>query len=180
MRLLVDKITDISSAYTLSLPADELNCQLSQSQEESIGIFVGAALIEYTLARIDRRLLLDGELSADLSLQCARCLTPLTEQVKDSFSLALNIIAEEVRVEEEIELSEDLINSISVVAGEVDLSPVLLEQVLLSLPMHSLCREDCSGLCPTCGVDLNKKECTCEARPFNNRFGKLKGLKLDP
>ena len=180
MRLLVEKITDIGRDYTLTLAAADLNCLLGQAPGDFGGLFAGDVRIDYRLSRVGRRLLLDGGLSADLSLQCGRCLNAHTGELKESFSVALSIVDQEDSFVEELELDDEQINSISLVDGEVDLLPVLMEQLLLSLPTHSLCREDCAGLCPYCGTDLNTAKCDCEPRHFNNRFGKLKDLKLDP
>jgi len=163
-----------------NLSADELNRQLFQPQDGSLVSFVSEVVINYQLSRVDRRLLIDGELSTNMAMQCARCLIAITEPLTESFSVAFNIVDTLDSAEEELELDEEQINSISLVDGEVDLLPILVEQVLLSLPVHSLCRENCEGLCPYCGVDLNKSKCVCEPRHFNNRFGKLKDFKLTP
>jgi uncharacterized protein len=180
VRLSVEKITDVGRACRVSFTADELNRQLSQTQDALPAPFAGDALIDYRLSRVEQRLLLDGEITADLSLQCGRCLTALAERLDESFSIALNIVKEEGPVSEEMELDDEQINSIFLVDGEVDLLPVLQEQLLMSLPMHALCSENCSGLCPYCGANLNISKCSCEPKHFNNRFGKLKDLKLDP
>lgn len=59
----------------------------------------------------------------------------------------------------------------------VDLEPLLREQFVLSIPYAPLCREDCKGLCPQCGVDRNLESCACE-KPIDPRLAALKGLKL--
>lgn len=176
MRLSVEKITDISTAYTVSLTADELNCQLGL--DEASGRFVGEARVDYRLARVERRLLIEGSVHAELSLQCGRCLKTFVDAFQEPFSLALNLVDDEADTADELELDEERINSITMVAGEVDLLPVLYEQFTMLLPGHALCREDCAGICPYCGIDLNTASCDCEPPPFNNRFGKLKDLKL--
>ncbi len=123
---------------------------------------------------------MNGEITADLVLQCGRCLDGLLERLDESFSVALSIVDEENSLEEELELDEERINSITLIDDEVDLLPILLEHVFMALPTHSLCSENCPGLCPYCGADLNIVSCTCEPRHFNNRFGKLKDLKIYP
>ncbi len=180
MRLLVEKITDISKSYMLSLTVEELNSQLKLTQAATTDLFASDALINYRLSRVKGRLLLDGDLSADLSLQCGRCLTGIGGRLNETFSVALNIVDSDEILEEELELDDDQINTIVQVEGKIELLPILTEQLFMSLPIHNLCREDCSGLCPSCGIDLNKNKCTCEPKVFNNRFGKLKDLKLDP
>jgi uncharacterized protein len=59
----------------------------------------------------------------------------------------------------------------------VDLEPLLREQFVLAVPYAPLCREDCKGLCPQCGVDRNAEACGCE-KPIDPRLLALKGLKL--
>jgi len=59
----------------------------------------------------------------------------------------------------------------------VDLEPVIREQLVLAVPYAPLCREDCKGLCPQCGVDRNVGTCACE-KPLDPRFAALRGLKL--
>jgi uncharacterized protein len=68
---------------------------------------------------------------------------------------------------------------LSVYQGEeVDLSPLIREQVLLALVDRPLCREDCRGLCPRCGVNLNERECGCVAETPAPRLAVLRTLKV--
>lgn len=61
----------------------------------------------------------------------------------------------------------------------IDLDPVIREQVLLALPVTVLCREDCKGLCPTCGQDLNEQDCGHgKEKEVDVRLAKLKDIKL--
>jgi uncharacterized protein len=52
----------------------------------------------------------------------------------------------------------------------VDLTPMLREQIILAAPMQPLCQEDCAGLCPTCGQNLNDRRCDCEPETIKNPF----------
>ena len=61
----------------------------------------------------------------------------------------------------------------------VDLTEPVREAVILAQPMNPLCREDCKGLCPQCGIDRNTGTCSCEP-PIDPRLAALKGLKLPP
>jgi uncharacterized protein len=60
--------------------------------------------------------------------------------------------------------------------GGLALEDVLREQVLLSLPVRTLCREDCKGLCPRCGQNLNSETCTCDTIPVDPRWAVLSDL----
>jgi len=57
------------------------------------------------------------------------------------------------------------------------LEDVLREQVLLSLPVRTLCKPDCKGLCPRCGQNRNSQECSCDVGPSDPRWEALAGLR---
>jgi uncharacterized protein len=61
---------------------------------------------------------------------------------------------------------------------EVDLSPLIREQVLLALPTRPLCEDDCRGLCPHCGVNLNRTTCECRVENLDPRLEAIRSLKL--
>jgi uncharacterized metal-binding protein YceD (DUF177 family) len=60
--------------------------------------------------------------------------------------------------------------------GWLDLRQPLREQILLTLPMHPLCRPDCKGLCSTCGHNLNEGPCNCSTEEIDPRLADLKKL----
>ncbi len=60
---------------------------------------------------------------------------------------------------------------------EMDLAPLIHDAVFLELPLAPLCREDCQGLCPYCGIDRNDASCTCEV-PTDPRWATLDGLRF--
>jgi uncharacterized protein len=60
---------------------------------------------------------------------------------------------------------------------EVDLRPLLIEQIQLNVPMKPLCRPDCAGICPTCGANLNAGSCGCATEEVDPRWKALEALK---
>ena len=60
---------------------------------------------------------------------------------------------------------------------EIDLDPILREQVVLALPGYPLCKESCKGLCSSCGANLNERECGCERRVPDPRWAGLEKFK---
>ena len=60
----------------------------------------------------------------------------------------------------------------------VDLTPEIRESILLEIPQKPLCRDDCKGLCPVCGIDHNKQTCNCENETIDMRWSGLDKLKL--
>ena len=80
---------------------------------------------------------------------------------------------------EEIELSLRDMELIPFTGDEIDPTPELAQELILALPQAVLCRDDCAGLCPVCGGDLNVTSCNCEAPLFHEGLARLKGLKID-
>jgi uncharacterized protein len=58
----------------------------------------------------------------------------------------------------------------------LDVDEIVKEQILLAVPTRMLCREDCKGICPQCGVDKNTGECNCETKEIDPRWAALKNL----
>ena len=116
-----------------------------------------------------------GDISAELSLECDRCLKPLSIPVSNAFRVEY-VTPEVYQAGEGAELlDEDL--SLSVFDGAVlDIDELVREQLLLALPAQVLCREDCKGLCPVCGGDRNLKDCSCQETEIDPRWAGLKEI----
>lgn len=102
---------------------------------------------------------------------CARCL----EDVSGSFSFDVERTV--VPPEMTKGLTEDRIDELVVVEdGFLDIDDLLLEVLELSFPFRFLCREDCRGLCPTCGKNLNGGDCGCRKKEIDPRWEPLRRL----
>lgn len=119
---------------------------------------------------------LRGRLAAGLELQCARCLEPVQQDVSREFELLYRPLGADAGRDE-----------LSVTAAEAEigyyqgdgilLEDVLREQVLLALPLKITCREDCKGLCPHCGKNLNQQLCSCSTELEDPRWAALKEIR---
>ncbi len=115
---------------------------------------------------------LAGRLATRVEQACARCLEPVAQEVSASFDLVYRPVSAISR-EEELSLSgEDLELGFYVGQGFF-LADALAEQVHLALPMKVLCREECRGLCPHCGLNLNRERCRCSVRSVDPRLAPL-------
>ena len=125
---------------------------------------------------IKREIHLVGDLSTEVEVACARCLEPARQQVALAFDLCYQPMRNIAR-SEDIEIRPaDL--GIAFYEGQgLHLEDVLKEQVLLSLPMRTLCRPDCAGLCPRCGQNRNLEPCQCPPAPTDIRWEALAKLK---
>jgi uncharacterized protein len=121
-----------------------------------------------------------GPLAGTIAPECGRCLEPYSlpvDQELDLFYLPRNDQQPDEQ-EEEVELSDRDVVVGYYDGGRLDLAEVVREQLFLSLPLRRLCREDCRGLCPTCGKNLNAVDCGCPPleEPEDPRLSSLRRL----
>lgn len=124
------------------------------------------------LLRTQRGVLVRGKLQAELELTCSRCLS--------SFDYPLNISFEEEYIQT-IDVNSGLPLQSSGEPGSftidehhvINLSEAIRQYTLLAVPMKPLCHEDCAGLCPTCGRNLNLGDCGCPVQTVDPRWSKL-------
>lgn len=107
--------------------------------------------------------------------QCIRCLAPAKAPVEVDFSDEFHSIVEVSTGASLPKPDEDDPFFISE-SHLLDLGEALREYALIAMPMQPLCREDCQGLCPTCGADRNNGSCDCAEDTDDDRFAVLKKL----
>ncbi|HEY0794642.1 MAG TPA: DUF177 domain-containing protein [Acidisarcina sp.] len=113
---------------------------------------------------------------ARFQVECARCVEPVEQALGGNFDLLYRPVrADGDASENSITTSETEIGYYQ--EGGLVLEDVLREQVLLTLPPRTLCREDCKGLCPQCGQDLNMKACNCDGTTSDPRWTALADLR---
>lgn len=101
------------------------------------------------------RFYFSGHMSGRVETQCRRCLGPATLDVNEELHL---LFAEEGQPEAD----EPDVYPLAARVNTLDLRPAIREHWVLAAPAFALCREDCKGLCPRCGADLNAGACSCE------------------
>ena len=100
---------------------------------------------------------IQGVIHYTLRLTCARCLEEFDKNVDEKIHLLLRKGKE--RILKEKELTDEDIDTVYIMGDAFDLSPEIRDMILLSIPIKPLCKEDCKGLCPVCGKNLNKGPC---------------------
>ncbi len=116
-----------------------------------------------------------GFLRTRLEVSCARCLESVGQPVQREFDLLYRPQGADAG-QDELAVN-DAESEVGYYTGDgLLLEDVLREQLLLAVPMKTVCREDCKGLCPQCGKNLNLGACSCR-RPQDPRWEALKGLK---
>jgi uncharacterized protein len=126
--------------------------------------------------RVVKDIRLRGKLSVELELQCARCLEPVERKIARDFELLYRPLGADAG-RDELSVT-DAEAEIGYYQGEgILLEDVLREQVLLALPLKVTCREDCKGLCPHCGKNLNQEQCFCAEPLEDPRWAALKDIR---
>lgn len=128
---------------------------------------------KFSLKKVGTTVYLEGEIGAEVELGCSRCGEKYRTTVKSAFEMDMNPI-ESAPAAEERELKAGDLEVEFFKDGIIDLLDVIREQILLQVPMKPLCREDCKGLCPFCGQDLNIEKCACEPPKGHPGFAGLK------
>ena len=117
-----------------------------------------------------------GKVAARLEIPCARCLDPVSYNVERRFELLFR--PQSVNVGPDEHEMQDKDAEIAYYQGDgVELEEMLREQILLAVPIKTVCREECKGICPQCGKNLNTGDCACEIVAGDPRWDALKGLR---
>jgi uncharacterized protein len=123
---------------------------------------------EVTLIRTNRGLMAKSEIAASVTGTCSRCLNKIDYEVNYGFE-------EEClpNINEALALPDQTDNITIDENQTVDLSEVIRQYTLLTLPTKPLCSPDCAGICPSCGHDLNQGPCQCPSHDYDQRWSKL-------
>ena len=147
-----------------------LNLELDFAGREEQGArFLTPVSVTGEFVNIGGSIELEAAASCIMEYSCDRC----CETFKSDFSCSFKEIfkKEDSRV-------EDAQNPDAVVlkGTEIEIDEIVLANVLVNLPTKRLCHEDCKGLCPNCGNNLNQSSCNCDTRPADPRFDILDKL----
>lgn len=126
--------------------------------------FYEPCLLEGVILNNTKSLELNATVTGKAEVHCARCGKPMTVDV----SFPVN----EVLVREDAEFTEDE-DVVTYSGNSVDLSEVITNSFLMNVSGKYLCSEDCKGLCPHCGANLNETSCDCEKDIIDPRWEKL-------
>jgi len=174
VKLSIYDIEEVAKELTYDEPTTSLNEVLVHGEVCDYSFAVPATVrVEYY--RAGQELFFHGRITGSVVGQCARCVEPYDFVVEKDFTVVL-VPKRESRAEAELE-EEDL--DLSFYEGEeVDLSPLVQEQLILALPTRPLCREGCKGLCPQCGTNLNLQTCACTPAARDSRLAVLRNLRV--
>jgi len=148
----------------------------SDIDDQIIGLD-GPLKVKIGIYPVEDKYMLKGEFSGGIKVACDRCLEPFHHPLHAEFQLFFTLSTPEMS-EEETELNEEDLEIIFLETEELELDDVIREQIYLSLPMKFMCKENCLGLCRSCGINLNQGKCQCPQRQGHPGFSTLKYLKI--
>ena len=119
------------------------------------------------LDSIGELLELKGQITGTIELTCSRCLVKFPQQLDIEVFEKISNDTETVDKDGEV---------VFIDSDTLDITEIVLNNIILSLPIKRLCKEDCRGLCQQCGTDLNSSSCNCESSDVDPRLAKLKGF----
>ena len=132
--------------------------------------------LEFDIHKDKDKFRLVGRVRTELELTCSRCVEPYRFPIDATFDQRY-LPASDAATDSEIEVEQDDLETSYYENDQIDLSELMREQFYLALPMKPLCREDCRGLCPQCGTNLNTGTCDCSPVWEDPRLAALKQLK---
>ena len=161
----------------MSLPGSiaELGIELDDVE------FFGDYRVTCTIRRDQDIARVSCSVAAPVRMTCSRCLAEYPRELDGEFEF----VARHLKLGEVApagDVPDDTGDLVFVPYGEIaiDISPYVLDALVLAMPVKPLCSEDCRGICPQCGADLNEGECGCRPEPGDSRWSALSDMTRDP
>ena len=140
---------------------------LLQSQGALAVTGLSPVAYDIRISHSDSRILVEGSINLTLQLVCSRCLERVIFPVSPEFSFFLSP-AHSQEFSSEVELQREDLDIEFYTDDAIDISQIIQNQIMLTLPLNPLCEEDCKGLCPHCGMNKNHETCECSGEAMIN------------
>lgn len=158
----------IDISEIMMIKGGNMSFSVSESIDEKdfmpdVNKFLSPVKVKGTVTNIKGDFHVEGEGTTVVQMSCSRCLKPVDVNIE----FDVDEIFSNTGKEEEAE---------TFTGSTIELSSVVKKCILFSLPMKVVCDEDCKGLCPVCGMDLNEGDCGCDTAYINPKFESLRSL----
>ncbi|MBI3989011.1 MAG: DUF177 domain-containing protein [candidate division NC10 bacterium] len=158
------------------IPAEGLDLLYQGDLPEREGLWEPKTPVRASLhlEKREKGVVVSGTFSTVVGLSCSRCSDPVLLPVEDAFEIYLTPPSR--ALDENLELTPGELDVEFLEGDKINVLGLIVENILLSLPWQPLCREDCRGLCPRCGQNLNEVSCNCHEEEIDPRLALLKKL----
>jgi len=179
----VTRHVDVAPAFVAEAVA---GMPLREALGDDHGAVVDGGSVDVELTADGSTVYVQGAIRGTVAIACSRCVAPVAvrfdERVRVTYVPADEVApagdGEAAATDDDgVELTADELDVFPHDGELVDLAPLVREQFVLAVPFAPVCKDDCLGLCPQCGVDKNLETCAC-TRPADPRFAALAGVKL--
>ena len=168
-----------------NIPEEGLHLRFSKSGEwfdqslpagDDCGLHIRKIDVQCLVEKVLKNVSIKGRIETGGELECSRCLEPFNFPVEIEFKYVLTPV--EDLVEDELELTYEDLEYGHYNGDTIDLDQLIVEQVMLQVPIKPLCADSCKGLCPICGINLNRESCNHTVEQVNSPFAVLKNFKV--
>ncbi len=166
MEILLESITADPSELELTAEATELDLHLD------LAALASPVVYNVSAWRIEDEIFLNGTVTYKMQLTCARCLNEFDSPYSFPLDLVLQLVPDD-RLRQDADEGDEF-TMISGSRTTYVLDQHLRDLITLELPMKPVCQENCQGLCPRCGTNLNEQSCTCIIKEDDPRWEALK------
>lgn len=169
MKFKIEDIKQTGSTLTFIEDIDWLDELVGDPRARDFS-FSKPVVLNVTIHKSDKDIIVRGKIRTEVTLSCARCLEAFAHPVDTDMDISF-IPASEQPSEQALPFDMEFYD------GEIiDLSKGVRDQIILSMPLKPLCKESCKGLCPKCGANLNRESCNCDKVVSDSRFEILRQL----
>jgi uncharacterized protein len=131
--------------------------------------------VDLSVSKSGNQLICRGKVKTSVKLECSRCLLVYDEPVISNLDFVVDFGESPTPLYRDAS-EEDNYFVADPSSDSFKIDDLVRETIILTLPLKPLCAEDCKGLCPICGIDLNKSHCSCVKEKTDPRWEKLKDL----
>jgi uncharacterized protein len=167
----IDQYGPQTFSRTFDVRAEELD----HSEIDSVGPL--SLEVRAEKGDLPEEYIVSGTVSYVAGLRCSRCVDPFPFANLSSFHLRYRPRPEAAEREDELEITEEELDVESYDERSIPLRQLAVDQIELTLPMKPLCDESCLGLCPQCGSNLSREQCTCNTSMVDGRWDALRGIR---
>lgn len=135
--------------------------EILEAQQEPFSV-ISPVELDINFLRSADTVIAEGTFQLLLELQCVRCLAMFVRRFRETFRY---VLVPQTSQQARRQSDEDELELAYYSEESIDIRPLIREQIYLAMPDYPHCSEDCKGLCPQCGANLNETTCTCMASP---------------
>lgn len=157
------------------IPEDGMEIKLDEQLASEAVKLSGPVAASLRLDKVDADVIITGTVSADVELNCSRCLKDYPARIDSRVEVTYHP-SSGINRDEHHQLKGDELESSYYSEDTINTDEVLIEQLLLNVPMKPLCSDNCEGICPVCGTDRNANKCSCNTKETDPRLRQLEQL----